>query len=254
MKGLLVFMLLMTAANIYSQVVSGRVYYQQILNLDSTSRTKKVTGKRSVLYFTDTLSYYVYNNTETIKDDKATGSDETGNTYDIAFSDDIGEVFMTSFRTKQVFIREFIWKRPYITVDTLTEINWVLTGEEKNIGRFVCQKALAFFRGRNFEAWFTTAVPVTVGPWKLHGLPGLILEACDEKKEVCYLFDGLQVPDKKIFSLRIPGNGKRVPLKQFRNLWKEEIQKLRDFLEATAEKGTTVDVNVKYFPMEKSYD
>ena len=37
---------------------------------------------------------------------------------------------------------------------------------------FDCQKAECDFRGRRWEAWFTTEIPVGEGPWKLRGLPG----------------------------------------------------------------------------------
>jgi len=239
---------------VYAQQVAGKIYYRQILNLDPATVSNATVARRAILYFTDTLSYYVYNSAETVRADKPPENDEAANTYDIGKADRTGEVFMTNFNTRHVFMREFVWKKAYLSVDTLIRINWALIDRQKRIGKFVCQQAEAFFRGRKYEAWFTTDVPVSAGPWKLQGLPGLILEAYDDKNEVHYLFDGLEIPDNKIFTLKIPADGKMVPLAKYRSLWKDETAKLKTFLEATAEKGTSIDVGINYFPIEKTYE
>lgn len=44
---------------------------------------------------------------------------------------------------------------------------------------YVCKKATVLFAGRTWIAWFTEDLPVSCGPWKLSGLPGLILSAHD---------------------------------------------------------------------------
>ncbi len=49
--------------------------------------------------------------------------------------------------------------------------------EQKKIGRFNCQKAIIQKGGRTYEAWFDASLPFEDGPWGLHGLPGLIIEA-----------------------------------------------------------------------------
>ncbi len=56
---------------------------------------------------------------------------------------------------------------------------WTLTQETATISGFRCQKATCRYHGRDFEAWFTTEVPVRYGPWKFGGLPGLIIKVYD---------------------------------------------------------------------------
>ncbi|WP_297063293.1 GLPGLI family protein, partial [uncultured Duncaniella sp.] len=46
-------------------------------------------------------------------------------------------------------------------------------------------------RGRNWTAWYTEEIPITDGPWKFGGLPGLILKVEDDKKE--HIMEALQV-------------------------------------------------------------
>ena len=56
---------------------------------------------------------------------------------------------------------------------------WKLHSETKKMSHFLCKKATIYFRGRNYVAWYTSETPVPFGPWKLRGLPGIILELYD---------------------------------------------------------------------------
>ena len=51
------------------------------------------------------------------------------------------------------------------------------------------------YKGRQWLAWFTTDIPIDNGPWKLDGLPGLVLRAYDNSRH--YIFDcvGLKQTD-----------------------------------------------------------
>ena len=53
---------------------------------------------------------------------------------------------------------------------------WTLTQDTATVSGYHCQKATCSYHGRDFEAWFTTEVPVKYGPWKFGGLPGLIVK------------------------------------------------------------------------------
>lgn len=57
--------------------------------------------------------------------------------------------------------------------------NWVILDDTLTVLGYLCQKATTVFRGRNYTVCFTMEIPVDDGPWKLYGLPGLILKAED---------------------------------------------------------------------------
>lgn len=65
-------------------------------------------------------------------------------------------------------------------------IKWILHPDHKLVGNYNCQKATTYFRGRDYTVWFTPEIPISFGPWKLNGLPGLILEAYDSDHEVFF--------------------------------------------------------------------
>jgi len=82
-------------------------------------------------------------------------------------------------QTKEILFFDVIGSNIFLVKDNYTELSWNISAETKMIGGYKCTKALTDFRGRQWIAWFTTEIPLSFGPWKLYGLPGLILEACD---------------------------------------------------------------------------
>lgn len=80
----------------------------------------------------------------------------------------------------------------FLITEPLPAINWQITGDTATYGDLHCQKATAHFKGRDYIAWFCPDLPLHVGPWELTGLPGVIVEAYDTKKDVQFLFDGIE--------------------------------------------------------------
>ena len=82
---------------------------------------------------------------------------------------------------------------------------WTLVAKDSVIADYPCQQAETFYRGRHWTVWFTMDIPVSEGPWKLHGLPGLILQAEDSGRLFSFScieientsYEDLAVPDKK---------------------------------------------------------
>ena len=73
----------------------------------------------------------------------------------------------------------------YVKQDALI-INWNVTDEQKKIENFKCYKAIGNYGNRVFTAWYTPEIPTRLGPWKLHGLNGLIIKVSDEENEISF--------------------------------------------------------------------
>ena len=56
---------------------------------------------------------------------------------------------------------------------------WKIKPNKKVVAGYKCQQAFTAFGGRIFEAWFTRDIPVSEGPYKFYGLPGLIVKVSD---------------------------------------------------------------------------
>lgn len=96
----------------------------------------------------------------------------------------------------------------YIYDENLELPQWNITEEKDSVAGYACQLAEAKFRGRTWRAWFTMDIPISDGPWKLCGLPGLILKAEDSEKH--YQFTCIEikaVSQGKPISIR---KGKRI--------------------------------------------
>ena len=80
----------------------------------------------------------------------------------------------------------------YRYVDSLHAQTWTMGDSTREVLGYTCQQATADFRGRRWTAWFATDIPVSDGPWKLGGLPGLILEAYDKGHQYTFTAVGLE--------------------------------------------------------------
>ena len=74
--------------------------------------------------------------------------------------------------------------------------------QNKKIGKYLCSKATTNFRGRKYIVWYTEEIPLRFGPWKLTGLPGLILEAYDETLKYRWIVKKIGGVDKKFLLIR----------------------------------------------------
>ena len=106
-------------------------------------------------------------------------------------------------------------------------IDWAITQDTKEIMGMPCQKATGDFKGRTYEAWFSTQLPYSNGPWKLGGLPGLILEASDTRKEVVFKLVSFENANGAQTAIGIPSSVLKTTPKEFKE-YQDAVQRDRD--------------------------
>jgi len=110
----------------------------------------------------------------------------------------------------QMTITDRISSQGYRYVDSLHTQTWTMGDSTREVLGYTCQQATADFRGRRWTTWFATDIPVSDGPWKLGGLPGLILEAYDEGQQHVFTAIGLErVKDEPIIFNQKDGHNRR---------------------------------------------
>jgi len=74
----------------------------------------------------------------------------------------------------------------YYAYPSEDKINWKVSDSTKKFQDYKLQKATAYWAGRNWVAWFCPEIPISEGPYKFTGLPGLIMEVYDDKDNFKY--------------------------------------------------------------------
>lgn len=201
MKQLLFWLLCFSASQLAAQSdeVIGTVEYTRVLHYD-----KNITHKDFTLYVTSqrTLFIEVENESDTASNENfAFQMNEDGelemNVSIFAYSP---EPLTYETDTRSGLLRTLTsyfdgnTNRPVLVEEAITTIPWQILNETRVIANLECQKAVGKFRGREYTVWFTRKIPVRFGPWKLQGLPGLILEATDKTNQVQFLATKIDFP------------------------------------------------------------
>ncbi|WP_083862135.1 GLPGLI family protein [Flavobacterium sp. B17] len=71
-------------------------------------------------------------------------------------------------------------------------LNWQIGTETAMIQGKKCQLATVEYKGRKYNAWFTNEIPISDGPYKFGGLPGLIVKIEDTKKQHIWELKGIE--------------------------------------------------------------
>ncbi|MDE1190761.1 MAG: GLPGLI family protein [Arachidicoccus sp.] len=111
------------------------------------------------------------------------------------------DMYYTNFTDSSVGTLKSITSALFCVKDTTPGIDWQILDSTKNIQGYTCQKAVGESHGRIYTAWFSTDIPFSFGPRKLNGLPGLILQVFDAKRQVLYDIKKISIPSAGVIGI-----------------------------------------------------
>ena len=137
-------------------------------------------------------------------------------------------------------IPDFTLQNKYVIKGELIKPDWTIVSDSiKTIENYTCLMAKGNVRGRDYTVWFTPDIPVSAGPWKLWGLPGLIVSAQSDDKMVNFYMISFKKTDKEPVEPIVKAT---VTHEEYKILFNDAIKKLSRSIRATNE---SIDIDVK---------
>ncbi|NJN33067.1 MAG: GLPGLI family protein [Saprospiraceae bacterium] len=116
--------------------------------------------------------------------------------------------------------------KTYIVEDSLRGFNWKIQNDLKEVAGHICMKAVYedTVRKHKIEAWFAQDIPISAGPERFYGLPGLILEVVYNEDAIVLTADKIDYK-KLTIELDEPKKlkGKRIKESDFTEVIKKHI-------------------------------
>ena len=130
-------------------------------------------------------------------------------------------------------------------------INWKIDRSVSiKIMGYDCYKATGNFRGRNYTSYYTPKIPISDGPFKFSGLPGLILKISSDDNYSIFEATKIDLSDKSALSLYpIEFKNKSILFSEYANLVKKSCKQQLKEMYATIPQ---IDDNVQ-MKFEKTF-
>ena len=136
----------------------------------------------------------------------------------------------------------------YVVEEPIENIDWTLSEDSlKNVLGYDCIMATADYHGRKWTAWFTPEIPLQAGPWKLAGLPGLILEADADNGVYSFVATGIQNTTRQISPVYLADRYEKVSRKDLLKAQRSFFDNPLGQINAKfGDKGVVVSGDVKF--------
>lgn len=207
--------------------------------------------------FSSVFELYFYNHQSKYQKQESLESvkPNTGFSMTVTKDGDDHVLFKDIKKKETIEVADF-YSRTFYIKDSLTTPKWEITQETKQIGDYLCIKAIQiipvtkealeayekemekindkktnFFtplppKDKKIEAWFTPQIPVGHGPSRYHGLPGLILELKVDKE--VFLATKIVLQSKDLKPIEFPKVKKTLTQKEFDEMKKKKFESLKN--------------------------
>ena len=102
------------------------------------------------------------------------------------------------YTDKYLLYEERLGQNNLVMKEQLNLFKWTEVSEKDTILGYPCKTAMAEFRGREYKAYYSTKLNYTAAPWKVHGLPGVVLKLTSTDDVLCYTAVSIEMTDESV--------------------------------------------------------
>lgn len=179
-------LVILNSAELFAQNSTSRAVYHAEHSIHSASRY----NGQNTLHFNQNHSLFIHEGYP-----KESSKKQDGNNMIATVGDKEGAPVFINFKDSLTYTKlvgQFFGQSQSIIKEKMDNITWEVQDSQKTIKDFLCILATTKYEGRNYSAWFTPDIPVSFGPYRLRGLPGLILEAKSKDGKISWQFVGMK--------------------------------------------------------------
>ncbi len=218
------------------QNIQGRILYEETIqfkldlggDIDSELLAKIPSSNKSYfeLLFTPTAS--LYKPTEgPKKDNDPVAFKSEGTEIEIHTKKAINETHFEIEKNKMTQKIDFM-SRIFLIEDEAESLSWKLTNETKKILGYECLKATYTKDDIVHTAWYSSQIPLSIGPSKFVGLPGAILELCVGDNQRVFKASNVELGEDYKGRITPPKKGKRVSRDEFNKIKEEKYKEMEE--------------------------
>lgn len=131
-------------------------------------------------------------------------------------------------KTKTIIRSENVLGQQFLIEDSLQTKPWKITDERKEILGYPTIKATLEKDSNLIVAWFSPALPVSIGPSNYFGLPGAVLETTLGSNNNTQSIIATKIEFKSIQGLiEKPKKGKKIDQESFNKLLQERLEEMK---------------------------
>ncbi|MFC1620452.1 GLPGLI family protein [Candidatus Neomarinimicrobiota bacterium] len=234
-------LLVVTAENLAAQdIMGGTVKYQQTERYDFDSvfgdfddprvtewaaSLPKESQRVKVLYFSGNEALYEEDTAEQKPVSRKLQWAMARADYMKPPSTELQKVYY-DFRDNEKIEQVEFMTRDFLIFEKLERKAWRLTNKSTRILNYMCLGADLEMGDQSITAWFTSEIPISTGPDKFYGLPGLIL-AVEVDGETAFLATSIDLTPPAGGVLVKPDEGRKVTRKKLQRIMEEKIKEYK---------------------------
>ncbi|NNE14782.1 MAG: GLPGLI family protein [Saprospiraceae bacterium] len=232
MKNSFIIILLLTVSYAFAQNQEGQITYEDKRNIHKTlppemealkDRIPEFRTSEKILYFNSEEAVYKGVVKEKKKDEEFRGERRRRGRWN---RDNNASVYYTNFNDNQsVDSRDFFGKK-FLIEGVRDSKKWKMTGDQKQVGDYICQKATFKDSLNSIVVWFTPMIPVSTGPDDFFGLPGVILHVDINDGERLITAQNVELKTFEESVISRPSEGKQISQQEFETMREDKMKEM----------------------------